>query len=186
MATFKSGDDWVKSLLNDLDEIEDGKPLRIAAATTHAISMQRIFVEGKDSTGGIIGVYSTDPTYINPKESPRKFSPKGKNGKGTFKNGKRKKTRYFGGGYKQYKGVIGRDNSKVNLINFGQLQSDLANSLTRKGKSYETGTRRKENTDKLVGNSVKFTGRSNGISNLTEQEVQIFVDTFDFEVDKLR
>ncbi len=73
-----------------------------------ADTRKRIFDDGILSAGGkIIDGYSTKPFYV-PVKASSKLRPKGKDGKGKFKSGKTKKSRYLQGGYKELKSTIGR------------------------------------------------------------------------------
>ena len=94
-----------------------------AASTTHAELIERIFDEGKKTDGSQIGTYSTKPTYIDPAKSPVKFAGKGKNGAKT-------KTKYFQGGYKQFRGEIGRQNAKVDLALSNAMRLEFSNNVT--------------------------------------------------------
>lgn len=79
------------------------------ASGLFAETRDRIFDKGIDSFGGkIIDAYSTTPFYV-PVAASSKLSPKGKDGKGKFKSGKSKKSRYLKGGYKELKETIGRE-----------------------------------------------------------------------------
>ena len=87
------------------------------AQVTYASNMRRVFNQGLNVNMKVIGHYSTKPIYINPKISNKSFSPIGK-------KGKIGKTRYFPGGYKQFKSVIGLG-TRVNLT----LTSGLMNNF---------------------------------------------------------
>lgn len=98
-------------------------PLQKEVATTIRASIsRRVFNDGQ-AVNGNIGQYSTNPIYVSPLNSPKKFSTKGKNSnsKSTFKNGKPRKTKYFSAGYKGFRSHIGRDTTKVNLTLSGRL-----------------------------------------------------------------
>lgn len=102
----------------------DDKLLSQLTFQIHANNIRRVHQEGVNSKGRAIGSYSTKPLYVNPNKSPVRFSPKGKDGKGAFKNGRRRSTRYFEGGYKGFKRQIGRlrESNNVNLKLFGDLE----------------------------------------------------------------
>lgn len=95
------------------------------AAATRLIGdyKQRIFLQGFASDNTQIGLYSTNPFYINP-DDPEKFigvkkpalKPIGKTGKTVFKStGKPHKTAYLTRGYEQLRGLVGKNNPTVNL-----------------------------------------------------------------------
>lgn len=100
-------------LVNIKRELEKSPPIdkimRAIASDLFATVNQRVFFYGKLSSGGDPAPYSTKPLYASTKISS-KLSPLGKNGKGKFKNGKQKKSRYIPGGYKELKEKIGRKN----------------------------------------------------------------------------
>lgn len=96
---------------------------KFVGAVTSTIKEQanRIFEDGLDSKGSPIGTYSTKPIYVNTDvASPRKFDPKGKKNSGPFKNGNKRKSTYFSGGYREFKQDNGRG-TKFNLFLFGNL-----------------------------------------------------------------
>lgn len=105
------------------------KPLEIAVRSVMAIQSKRIFLQGLNSDESIIGQYSKKPVYISLKDSPKKFTPKGKPETGRkIKKGERK-TGYFEN-YLAYKTTIGR-NAKVKTVDLflsGELHRDWANS----------------------------------------------------------
>ena len=98
-------------LSSQIKEVEP-RVRRVAGTTLLASNIARIHNEGKAVDDSRIGSYSTKPAYFSPERSPKKFTPKGKNGKSKFANGKRKKTRYFSNGYKMAFSV----RQKVNTI----------------------------------------------------------------------
>lgn len=121
---------WVAKLDARIAELSDEKIMKAAILDITADVVQRVFVEGKNSKNTAIGRYSRKPIYVNPKNSPKKFSPMGKTGS-RFKNKKSHKTRYFNGGYANFKTFIGKGD-KVNLWLFGELRSDAASVALRK------------------------------------------------------
>ena len=159
--------------------LQGGDALQRAAQTVHADRVERIF-----DTGSVARGYSTKPIWIANKEM-RGGQNKGKSGKAT-------KTSYFGGGYKQYKGVIGFDNSKVNFRNTNDLQSDFANSRinTGTGKAdsgqvikvnnllYVEELRSADNVTKLRGNEKRF----GNFTNFTNAEREKFNTILKFEL----
>jgi hypothetical protein len=157
--------------------IEKDEPLRIAAQDTLAKQATRIFIEGKNSSGGNIGQYnSTNPLYANPKKTAgaatgnKKVNvagllpTKGKNGQHFFKNGKEHLTTYVPS-YKALRGRLGKVTSKVNLDFSGDLKSDFSNSKSSTGSAsiikvntheYIAGLKRGENVDKVNGLEQKY------------------------------
>ena len=110
----------------------DNTPLNKAAASVHAEMSQRIFVEGKDSSGGQIGSYSTEDIWINPNKTATRnkkgFNPlKGKNGNTEFKTNpsRKRKTSYFEG-WKGFRSTQGLNTAYVDLNNTGEMFKDFA------------------------------------------------------------
>lgn len=111
------------------DLVKFDKPLLFGVKTVMALQSNRIFLDAKDKNGGNIGDYKSEDIYINPKNSPKKFTPKGKDGNTKKKNGEPYKTGYFAN-YLEYKKTIG-ENKRVNTVNlvlFGELSRDWANA----------------------------------------------------------
>lgn len=108
-----------------------------AVQSVHALRCERIFVKGQNSNETSIGSYNTtDGLYINPDKAPRKtknkakgiagLQPIGKTGKTVFAStGKPHKTAYVTS-YADLKNKIGQSSSVVNLVLFGDLQSNLS------------------------------------------------------------
>lgn len=96
---------------------------------------ERIFYNGQDNAGGKIGGYSTKPMYasVNGTSQVRssslkargKNATKGQRNQDTFANGKKRKSMYLPGGYSEYRKVVGRQNSTVDLNLTGSLQKDI-------------------------------------------------------------
>src|ERR1035437_1410696 len=92
-------------------------------------NLRRIHNDGKDVNNVSIGSYSIKPIYINPKRSPKSFTPEGKEPGHNVNN---RKTKYFAAGYRQFKTVIGKG-SKVNLQLFGTLMADFQTQRIPRG-----------------------------------------------------
>lgn len=114
--------------------------LRTVATTLIAEIKTRIHEKGIASDGSKIGNYSRKPMYVSKSANVgRSFgAPVGKTGRSKFKSGIREgqehKSRYFEGGYDEYKKVIGRNElGSVNLSLSGQLNSQLTIQPTEKG-----------------------------------------------------
>lgn len=122
----------IKSIDKKLaDLIKFNKPLLIAVKSVTALQSERIFIDAKNKTGGDIGDYSPNEVRINPKNSPKNFTPRGKNGQTKKKNGEKYKTGYFAN-YLEFKKAIGRNKgvNTVDLLLFGELSRDWANAKT--------------------------------------------------------
>src|SRR5688500_10530634 len=120
---------YIAKLEKQSRALRDSKATFVAASTAHADMVERIFADGKATSGSPIGNYDTkDQLYVNPNDSPVNVATKGKNGDRTFKNGKAHKTGYFAS-YKAYRSAIGRPTGTVNLDLFGRLKQEFENSL---------------------------------------------------------
>ena len=114
--------------------------VRTVATTVSAEVKTRIHETGIASDGTKIGEYSRKPMYVSKAANVgRDFGrPVGKTGKSKFSSGKRKgedhKSRYFPGGYHQYKTAIGRNRiGSVNLSLSGQLNAQFGIQPTENG-----------------------------------------------------
>lgn len=157
----------------------------------------RIFEEGKDSSGGEIGIYEYSGKnkngksvgiYVPDNKSPRKGNHRGK----PNEEGKSKKitTTYYQS-YQSFREQQGREASFVNLRLFGRLMSDFfnapvsdrvpaeANPIMVDGFQYYTRVR-DENTGKMKGAESKY-GR---IFAHTKEERERFNRTLNFELNK--
>ena len=96
----------------------------------YASNIRRVHNSGQSVNGSSIGRYSTKPIYVNPKNSPVKFTPK-------TRVKKNPKTRYFPGGYKQFRGSIGSTEAPVNLQLSGRLKEDFG--FVHEGENWALG-----------------------------------------------
>jgi hypothetical protein len=137
--------------------LKSGDLVGIAAQDTHAKMTERIFEEGHNAQDAEIGKYnSTNPLYVNPKNSPKNFATKGKNGDSKFENGASHKTAFFTS-YKSYRETVGRQTGTVDLVMFGNLQSDFGKAVVRKeGTSWASTVTREESRGKIAGIENKY------------------------------
>lgn len=136
------------------------------AAVNSVLAQQkkRIFQQGKDSSGGKIGTYSTNPISISKKNQARNTG----------------KT-YFPGGYRQYKSLTGKGSNTVNLRNTDQMMMDLGTTVIKKGQ-YGIGFSNQFNADKAEWNEDKY---DKDIFSTTNAEDNTFVRVFEFEINKI-
>jgi hypothetical protein len=171
-------DKLISSLKGDLSSLQKGGEhyngiLRQVATSTLGVMKMRIHEEGKASSGGDIGQYSTKPAYISINEPVRvSLRPIGKTKQSTFKTGKKAgqdhKTRYFVNGYKEYKTAAGRNLlGKVNLSLSGQLNSQFTVIPTNEG--WGLGWADKEKLERAKGFEKKY---SKPIYNLSQEELE--------------
>lgn len=102
-------------------EVNSERALKIAVFAVNELRVKRIFSDGKNSSGGQIGVYnSTKPVYIKPENAPKKGNQIGKRGKPI-------ESLYYPS-YKNFRKAMGRESEFVNVRLNNELQSDLANA----------------------------------------------------------
>ena len=155
--------------LNDL--IQFDKRLLKAATTVHNLMAQRIFGEGRAASGKSIGNYSTEPFYISPGKSPKKFTSVGIGGKTKFKNGKPHKTRYFANGYTGFRQKAGRQTGHVDLRLTGTLENSFI--VEASGVNYVSGFINEKQALIAEGNEEHFAVK---VFELTEDEENKFVE----------
>lgn len=162
---------------------------QLAILDMEADMKQRIFLDGERKDGTQIGKYSTRPTYISiegargafgsqiPTSKLKARGAKTKGKKATFRivneDGERvavlRRSMFFPGGYEEFRRLMGRDTSKVNL----KLTGDMAGSIA-------SGTERSVSTiaftnegarKKAEGNEEHFTGGTGTIFRAASVEI---------------
>lgn len=166
------GSEYFNRLNKQLSQEALNKAILSAAITVNSEIGERIFQKGLASDGSQIGKYDTDtPLYVNPKNAPKKFPTKGKNGGAKFADGSNHKTGYFDS-YTSYRKKVGRKVGKVILSLFGILESDFV-----KGPKLVNGgaviTLSEENNNKRLGAEEKY---DKPIFSLSEQEKQLYAE----------
>ena len=147
--------------------------MRAGMVTILPVIKQRIHEKGLDGNNTKIGQYSTEPIYVNPKNSPRKFSPQGKHGDTKFRSGEPHQTRYFEDGYKGFKTFIGRNLlGSVNLSLTGGLSNQTVVIPTDKG--YGIGFSNDENLQRAKALEKKY--QKAIWTKMTAEESTIFAD----------
>ncbi len=167
---------------------KENLPLKIAATTTEALKVDRIFHEGLNQNGSSIGTYNTSTEiYASDDQLRRKGTNKGKTGKPT-------KTSYYKS-YRDLKTQQGFNASGVNLRMTNNFQSDYANAPLAKASNrvpkprpfkvsvnhYQVRLSRQENVDKLEGFEKKY-GK---VFDFSEGEKKVFYKTYNFEANKI-
>ena len=116
--------------------------LRETCASILPVVQTRIHEQGKATDGSAIGEYSTKPIYVSAKANPGNAglfgTPTGKTGKSKFSSGEKKgqlhTSKYFAGGYDEFKTEIGRNQlGSVNLSLSGQLNLQLSIQASSNG-----------------------------------------------------
>lgn len=129
-------DQFILKMSKQIQDIkEHDKPLALAVKSVMALQHQRIFRDGLNSRGSVIGTYKKKDIYISGdlagdlgiKQIPKPF--KGKTGKSKFKNGELHKSGYFES-FLAYKKKIGKNNKiqTIDLFLSGNLQRNWANA----------------------------------------------------------
>ena len=140
---------------------------RIMVATLNSVLAEhkdRIFEEGKAADNSKIGNYSTEPISISRKNQSRQTG----------------KT-YFKGGYKEYKGLIGKGNSTVNLRNTDQMRMDYTVHVLDKNE-YGLGFSNDFNANKAEWNEERF---DKNIFDESAEDAKVFDKVFQFELNKI-
>ena len=136
------------------------------AAVNSVLSAQkkRIFQDGKASNESKIGTYSTTPISISRKSQAKQTG----------------KT-YFKGGYRQYKSILGKGASFVNLRNTDQMMMDLSTRVVAVNE-FGIGFNNNFNADKSEWMEEKY---KKDIFSTTVKEDNLFVKVFEFEINKI-
>lgn len=173
-----STQEYILSLREKFDILKSGQAVGIAAQDTHAKMTERIFEDGHNAQDSEIGGYdSKNPLYVNPKNAPRNFPVKGKNGDAKFEDGKPHKTGYFTS-YKAYREAVGRQTSKVDLVLFGNLQSDFGKAVIKLDDlKYASSVSRVDSSNKIKGLEKKY----GNIFRVTPKERDNFKQVLAFE-----
>lgn len=179
--------DLIKNIDKKIAElVKYNKPLLLAVKSVTALQSQRIFIDGKNKSGSEIGDYSPNEVRINPKDSPKNFTPRGKNGKTKKENGEPYKTGYFAN-YLEFKKTIGRNKNTntVDLQLFGELSRDWANANTI-AKAQPTKVSVNEYIIDLKAINVKKVERYgvNQVFGLSKSEKDKFYSTLQYELKK--
>lgn len=206
MGTYNNAEEFGRALGERLKAHE--KALFLAASTTHAAQLDRIFNEGKKSDGSPIGTYSAKPMLAT-KDQFRKtsafkatqiesqeisYTKKGKVRKGkkskkdmyiafpNKKTGKKNKAvpvMFLEDGYKQLRQIQGYESSFVNLKYEGRLQSSYRSGLRPISKAeYSAGINNQFDAKKVGWMEEKY-GK---IFHLTKEERELFYKTYQDEL----
>jgi hypothetical protein len=170
--------------------VKANKPLALAVKSVMALQSDRIFLKGKNKFGAPIGTYENNEVRINPNKSPKKFTPKGKEGNTTKKNGEPYKTGYFSN-WLSYKKAIGKNKnvSTVDLFWTGELLRNWANAGTDSNALKQPNAVKIDANTYQVGlsehnaNKVKRYGL-NDVFGINKFEKDMFLKAFQFETNR--
>jgi len=169
-------------------EAQDKLALEIALML-YSSNIRRIMNEGLDLGMSRIGVYSTKPFYLNPKNSPVDFKGQGKTefaayrgtsiGFGAKKYQYRKGahiTRYFPKGYWEFRGYIGRINDKVVFDLSHKLKNDW--KIFQIPNGYQLGFQSLYGKDVSRGNERQFKTTVWGITRDDRKNIEKIIKEF--------
>lgn len=168
-------------------EIEKtNKPLELAVRSIMSLQSKRIFIDGKDASGNVIGNYKGGEIYVSPNKNKGLpgFPLRGKSGKTEFGNGKRHKSGYFKN-YLAFKKTIGRNKniSSVDLFLTGALSRNWANSQALTS-AQATKVNQHNYIVTLTEENLKKTDRYGNVFGLTKKERETFLSVINFELTK--
>jgi hypothetical protein len=161
--------------LNKLAEViaDDNTAKRISQVAAFRVIAEyknRIFRLGLDSAGNSIGVYSTNPFYVNPTTligvKASAVVPMGKYGNKVFKNGQPHKTKYLTDGYSELRNLTGRQNATVDLNFSGSVFQSV--QVRQEGNDSYVSYTSQKSIDIMEGQEVRF---GTDIMPPTEQEI---------------
>lgn len=153
------------SLLSQLKRIQQTDRVMVASLTSVlATQKRRIFEQGKDANASAIGQYSTKPISIARKNQSRQTG----------------KT-YFKGGYREYKSLIGKGSTTVNLRNTDQMRFDYGVHVLGAGE-YGLGFNSQFNFNKSEWNEERF---KKEIFAESSEDAAVFERVFQFELNKI-
>lgn len=153
------------ALISQLNRMMQTDRIMVAAlSTVLAGQKKRIFQDGKDASSSKIGSYSTKPISISRKAQSRNTG----------------KT-YFPGGYREYKGLIGKGNATVNLRNTDQMMMDYGVHILGR-KEYGLGFNNPFNFDKSEWNEEHF---DKEIFAESDADSKTFERVFEYELNRI-
>lgn len=151
-------------LIADINRLLGNERALIAAANSVlAAQKDRIFTKGNATDGSKIGTYGTKPISISRSRQARQTG----------------KT-YFRGGYREYKSLIGKEASFVNLQDTGQMMMDLGTTVLGRGE-VGIGFSNQFNADKSNWAQDKY---NKEIFSTSDSEDDLFDKVIQFELDR--
>ncbi len=151
-------------LIEDVNKMIQMNQVYVAAVNTvMAEQKKRIFQEGKATNESQIGQYGTKPISI----------AKDKQAKNTGKT-------YFKGGYREYKSLVGKGASFVNLRNTDQMMMDLGTTVVSSSE-FGIGFNNEINGNKVTWMEDKY---NKDIFATTDKEDELFLNVVNFELNK--
>lgn len=153
-------EEYIRKLDSRIEELGNAENFLSCFLAAYGSMRKRVFEEG--DLGGKKYSYSTKPIYVSEKNSPRALKKIGKTGKET------KTSRYYKGGYKEFRADVGLQNRFIDLDLFGDFRRDSA-KLSKEDKStYAAKVSRPINEKKLMN----FRDRFDGVFTHTKEEIE--------------
>lgn len=165
---FEQLSERLNEIAKKLDEAVPEVALVQSFTELQADFLQRVFVDGDNSSGSKIGDYSTKPEYFTKSQFVKTaaFKAIGKNGETKFKTVTRpRKSMYLNSGYKEFRDIQGRPTNTVNLDLSGSLKR--AYRVFKFGDSVLFGQNDTEEHKKIEG----LTERFGEWQSLTQEEI---------------
>lgn len=151
-------------LIDDVNKVLQMNAVYVAATNTVlAAQKRRIFQDGKAANESQIGTYGTKPISI----------ARDKQAKNTGKT-------YFKGGYREYKSLVGKGASFVNLRNTDQMMFDLGTTVVSP-KEFGIGFNNELNGNKVTWMEDKY---NKDIFATSDKEDELFLNVVNFELNK--
>lgn len=204
--------EYKNKLNRKLKELESDKALRIAVIAVNELRQKRIFEDGKNSSDKKIGTYSTKPMLATKSQFDKKSAFKQskveetrllRNKKGIPTPNKRGDTKKIinaplwikfpkaskavpvmelEGGYKEFRGIQGKEPRFVNLRYSGELRNDLGTGLLKKDNNLYQVVLKKDIDVKKIGGLEKKYGE---VLKHTPFERKRFNEIVQFEINKI-
>jgi len=152
--------------------------------SVYASSSARVFNRGMNVNERPLWRYSTKPIYVNPSKSPKKFPTGGKASRSGeyFENGKKRHTRYFTGGYKDFRNKIGRRIDVVDLQLTGRLRASY--QMVISGNSVDIGFISSKEARIAQRHEQRFGCIIFGLSEKDKKDIQLIMDNFTSNLNK--
>lgn len=169
-----------------LSKLSDFKPggrtydraMHSAADEALTSSRERIHAKGTASDSSAIGQYDKTPMYVSVSRIPSPGEATGKRGKSIFANGKTHRSRYFAGGYDEYKKAAGQNTGSVDLTLTGGMRDGY--HLIKTSEGYGLGWDEEEMVQRAAALEEKY-GKK--IWSLTDSERRSLVQAVAEKID---
>lgn len=169
-------DEYFANLDRKLAELQKLDWMREPVQDAHAEHVKLLFNKGEGGEGNV-GKYSTktmlatEKQFVNKSKFKQSVDEDGKPLWIKFKRAKKAvPVMILDGGYKQFRQIQGRESNFVNLNYGGDLFRDFSTSLQKFSGAWVTGTKRKENSNKVEWLSDKYGEKTFGLQTETKKQ----------------